>query len=193
MKETLVQLGLLLLIAAIPHPAISQERIEYVPENVELILFSEFIATDIYDSATPSNHPKFVIPPIDDDTNALLWHIVVTDKIDNMIEVYFWRLDEDFQVVDTNYRGWISMDNIAVYPTDRLSAFELFDTPNATHCVFSYIEFYEPALVGPNGQLKVVDVDLESKWVKIRWYDQKSYWISYKNQCTDHITYCTGN
>ncbi len=176
------------------------QRQEYIPENMELILFSEYQYTYIYDTIGENKQLKHALKPPADSADAMWWNLTAYENIDNMLKVEVWRIEEAllengyYGLMDITYfTGWIYKDNLAVYTHVHYGEYvELYDSINATKAAlsFSWREWWDNE---DTGTLRVVDVDLESKWVKILWLDNKEYWLRPKNQCTNHITGCTGN
>lgn len=175
------------------------QRPEYIPEKMEVILFSEYQYTYIYDTIGENKQIIHALKPPADSADAMWWNLTVYENIDNMLKVEVWRIEEAllengyYGLMDITYfTGWIYKDNLAVYTHVHYGEYvELYDSINATKAALSFScrEWWNEN----TGILRVVDVDLESKWVKILWLDNKEYWLRPKNQCTNHITGCTGN
>ena len=176
------------------------QRPEYIPEKMEVILFSEYQYTYIYDTIGENKQIKHALKPPVDSADAMWWNLTVYENIDNMLKVEVWRIEEAllengyYGLMDITYfTGWIYKDNLAVYSHVHYGEYvELYDSINATKAALSFScrEWWDNE---DTGTLRVMDVDLESKWVKILWLDNKEYWLRPKNQCTNHITGCTGN
>ncbi len=172
-----------------------EQRPEYIPEKMEVILFSEYQYTYIYDTIGENKQIIHTLNPPADSADAMWWNLTVYENIDNMLKVEDWRDEGNFYEGGTNvvyFTGWIYKDNLAVYSHVHYGEYvELYDSINATKAALSFScrEWWNEN----TGILRVVDVDLESKWVKILWLDNKEYWLRPKNQCTNHITVCTGN
>jgi hypothetical protein len=164
-------------------------HVHYLPDNVELIQFSEYQVTNVFDTNGIPKHVMFSLLYVVDSSETLWWNLTDYDNVDDMLKVSFWRFDEESHLCDTLIHGWIFKDNLAVYPfahpDERI---ELFDSINVSNCIISFGMRDDccPEV------FKVVDVDLKSKWVKILCADGKEYWISYKNQCTNHYTSSMG-
>lgn len=173
-----------------------EQRPEYIPEKMEVILFSEYQYTCIYDTIGENKQIIHTLNPPADSADAMWWNLTVYENIDNMLKVEVWRDEGNFYKGGTNvvyFTGWIYKDNLAVYLHVHYGEYvELYDSINATKAALSFScrEWWDNE---DTGTLRVMDVDLESKWVKILWLDNKEYWLRPKNQCTNHITGCTGN
>ena len=169
---------------------LQREKEDYIPSHVELILWDEFSPTDLYDTVGSEKNIRCSMLAPRDSTTMQWWILTVYEKKDNMLKVSFWNMDNLDDENSDIYHGWIFMDNLAVYPVGHFDEnIGLYDSIYAQQSTVSFRLFDEST---PEN-LKVVDVDLKSKWVKIKWKDQKEYWISYKNQCTNHYTACLGN